>query len=121
MEDVLKQSSNFIAACYSVTGEQITMSFVRQKVWSSHVGKASSCAQELCSLPPTSKPFCLLVSGNKQQSWIILNEPFDYGWENNEATKSFNPVMVPKNIKLAPPEELQLIKCSSGSESACGT
>ena len=57
MEDVLKQSSNFIAACYSVTGEQITMSFVRQKVWSSHIGKASSCAQELCSQPPTSKPF----------------------------------------------------------------
>ena len=35
MEDVLKQSSNFIAVCYSVTGEQITMAFVRQTVWSS--------------------------------------------------------------------------------------
>ena len=47
--------------------------------------------------------------------------PLDYGWENNEATKSFNPVMLPKNIKLATPEQLQLIKCSSGSESPCGT
>ena len=28
MEDVLKQSSKFIAACYSETVEQITMSFV---------------------------------------------------------------------------------------------
>ena len=53
MEDVLKQSSNFIAACYSETGEQITMSFLRQKVWSSRLGKAPSCAPNLCSLPPT--------------------------------------------------------------------
>ena len=34
--------------------------------------------------------------------------PVDYGWEKNEATKSLNPVMLPKNIKLAPPEVLQL-------------
>ena len=57
MEDVLKQSSNFIAACYSVTGEQVTMSFVQQQIWSSRVGKAPSCAPKLCSLPPTSELF----------------------------------------------------------------
>ena len=47
--------------------------------------------------------------------------PVDYGWENNEATKSLYPVMLPKNIKLAQPEVLHLIKCSCGSESPCGT
>ena len=47
--------------------------------------------------------------------------PVDYGWEKIEATKSLNPVMLPKNVKLAPPEVLQLIKCSCGSESPCGT
>ena len=45
--------------------------------------------------------------------------PVDYGWEKNEATKSLNPVMLPKNIKLAPLEVLLLIKCFCGSESPC--
>ena len=38
--------------------------------------------------------------------------PGDYGWEKNEATKSLNPNMLPKNIKFAPLEVQQLIKCS---------
>ena len=130
MEDVLKQSSNFIAACYSVTGEQITMSFVRQKVWSSRVGKAPSCAPKLCSLPPTSEFLAENIKRVHLQAcvWKQATEldppelnPVDCGWEKNEATKSLNPVMLPKNIKLAPPEVLQVIKCSCGSESPCGT
>ena len=101
MEDVLKQSSNFIAACYSVTGEQITMSFVRQKVWSSRVGKPPSCAPRLCSLPPASESFEENVKKAhfhagvwKQAAYPELNT-VDYGWEKNEATKSLNPVMLP--------------------------
>ena len=47
--------------------------------------------------------------------------PVDYGWEQNEVTKSLNPGMLPKNIKLAPQEVLLLIKCSCGRESLCGT
>ena len=130
MEDVLKQSSNFIVACYSVTGEQVTMSSVRQKVWSSRVGKAPSCAPKLCFLPPTSESFAENVKRAHLQAcvWKQATEmdptelnPVDYGWEKIEATKSLNPVMLPKNIKLASPEVLQLIKCSCGSESPCGT
>ena len=45
--------------------------------------------------------------------------PVDYGWDKNEATKSINPVMLPKSIKLTPPEVLQLIKCFCRSESPC--
>ena len=127
MEDGLHviQLSNFIAACYSVTVEQITI-FVQQKVWSSQVGKASSCAPKLCSLPPTSETFAENVKRTHLQTCVwkqatVLDppelNPVDYGWVKNEATKSLNPV----NIKLAPPEVLQLIKCSCGSESPCGT
>ena len=130
MEDILKQLSNFIAACYSVKGEQITMSFVRQKVWSSRVGKAPSCAPRVSSLPPTSESFGENVKRPHLQAcvWKQATEldppelnPVDYGWEKNETTKSLNPVMMPKNIKISPPEVLQLIKRSCGSESLCGT
>ena len=34
IEDVLKQSNNFISACYSLPGDQITIPSVRQMVWS---------------------------------------------------------------------------------------
>ena len=114
MENVLKQSSNFIAVCYSVSGEQITMSIVRQKVWSSWEGKAPSCAPKLCSLPPTSESFVENVKRAHLQAcvWKQATEldppelnPVDFGW----SIKSLNPVMLPKNIKLAPPEVLQLI------------
>ena len=76
-------------------------------------------------LPPTS----ISVGENVKRShlqacvWKQATEldplelnPVDYGWEKNDASKSFNPVMLPKISKV-----LQLIKCSNGSESPCGT
>ena len=131
MEDVHKQSSDFIAASYSVIGERITMSFVRQKVLSSRVGKAPSCAPNLCSLSPTSEYFRENVKKKAHLQACVWKQateldppelnPDDNGWKKNEATKSLNPVMLPKNIKLPPPEVLQLIKRSCGSEPPCGT
>ena len=92
MEDILKKSSNFIAACYSMKGEHITMSLVQQNVWSSQVGKAPSCVwKQATELDP--------------HEW----NPVDYEWEKNEATKSLNPVMLPKNIKIASPEVLRVL------------
>ena len=129
-EDALKQSTDFIASCYSVTGELTTMLAVRQKVWSSCVGKAPSCGPKLHSLPPTTESFTENVKRAHLQTsvWKQATEidppkmdPVDYGWEKNEATKSLVPVMLPKDVKLAPPEVLQLIKCSCGSETPCGT
>ena len=83
-----------------------------------------------CSLPPTSESLAENVKRAHLQAcvWTQATEldppelnPVDYGWEKNEATKALNPVMLPMNIKLAPPEVLQLIKCSCGGESPCGT
>ena len=97
MEDVFKQLSNFIVACYSVTGEQFTWSFVRQKVWSSQVGKAQSCAPKLCSLPPTSESFVKNVKRAYLQACVWKQaielyppelNPNNYGWKKNEATVS---------------------------------
>ena len=131
IKDVLQQSCQFIASCYSVTGgDQITMSSVRQKVWSSRVGKASKLSPKLCSLPPTSESFAENVKRAHLQAcvWRQATEtdqpemnPVNYGWEKNEAARSLTPVILPKNVELAPPEVLQLIKCSCGSESPCAT
>ena len=106
IEDVLQQSCKFIAACYSVTGgDQITMSSVRQKVWSSRVRKASSLSPKLCSLPPTSESFAEnYVKRTHLQAcvWRQATEsdppemnPVNYGWEKNEAARSLTPVMLP--------------------------
>ena len=92
-----------------MTGEQITMSFVQQKVWSSRGGKAPPCAPKLCSLPPTSESFAENVKWAHLQAcvWKQATEldppkliPVDYGWEKNEASKSLNPVMLPKISNL---------------------
>ena len=105
MEDVFQQLSNFIAACYSETGEHFTMSFVQQKVWSSRVGKVPSCAPKLCSLPPTSESFTENVKMAHLQACVWKQatdldppelNPVDYGWEKDKATKSLNPIMLPK-------------------------
>ena len=57
VEDVLKEATDFITACYKMWTDGSDMSSVRQNVWASRVGKASSCAPKLCSLPPTSEAF----------------------------------------------------------------
>ena len=85
------------------------------KAWSSRVGKAPSCASKLCSLPSALESFAENVKRAHLQAcvWTKATEldppelnPVHYGWEKDEATNSLNPVMLPKNIKLAPPEVL---------------
>ena len=57
-EDVLKEVTNSISACYKMPTDGSDVSSVRGKVWASRVGKAPSCAPKLHSLPPTSEAFC---------------------------------------------------------------
>ena len=52
-----KVSTNFIARCYNVASDACTLSEIRQRVWSNRVGKTSSCAAKLASLPPTTESF----------------------------------------------------------------
>ena len=95
---------------YSVTGgDQITISSVRQNVWSSRVGKASSLSPKVCSLPPTSESFAENVKRAHLQAcvWRQATEsdppemdPVNYGWEKNEAARSLTPVMLPKMSNL---------------------
>ena len=129
-EDVLKESTSFIAACYNTKTDETDMSSVRQKVWSSKVGKAPSCAPKLCSIPPTSEAFGENVKRAHLQASIwrkaLDSDPpesdrLKFGWNKNEQLKALVPVMLPKEVPLAPQDVLKLIKCSCESQSPCGT
>ena len=129
-EDVLKEATNFIAACYKMPTDGSDMSSVRGKVWASRVGKAPSCAPKLHSLPPTSEAFCENVKRVHLQTCTWKHavdtdppdlDPVDYGWTKDETTKTLVPVMLPKNMQLAPEDVLKLIKCSCESQSPCGS
>ncbi len=61
-------------------------------------------------------------SGNQLMSQIHLNlNPTEYGWARDEASKSLVPIMVPSEVKMAPPEVLELIQCGCSSSNPCST
>ena len=129
-EDVLEEATNFIAACYKMKVDGSDMSSVRQNVWASRVGKAPACAPKLCALPPTSEAFCENVKRAHLQSCTWKHavdsdpprvDPVKFGWIKDERSKTLVPVMLPKNVPLAPEDVLKLIKCSCESQSPCGS
>ena len=129
-EDVLKEVTNSIAACYKMLTDGSDMISVRGKVWASRVGKAPSCAPKLHSLPPTSEVFCESVKRVHLQTctWkhaVDTNPPdldaVDCGWTKDVTTKTLVPVMLPKNVQFAPEDVLKLIKFSCESQSPCGS
>ena len=127
-EDVLKEATNFMTACYKMKTDGSDMSSVRQKVWASRVGKAPSCAPKLCSLPPTSEAFRENVKRAHLQTCTWTHavdtdppslDPVQFGWTKDETSKTLVPVMLPKTVQLAPEDVLKLIKCSCESQSPC--
>ena len=95
-EDVLKEATNFIAACYKMPTDGSDMSSVRGKVWASRVRKAPSCTPKLHSLPPTSEAFCENVKRVHLLTCTWKHavdtdppnlDPVDYGWTKDETTK----------------------------------
>ena len=127
---VLEQSTKFVSAFYGITAENEQMSNVRQRIWALKVGKSPSAAPKLCMLPPTSEAFVENVKRAHLQTCIwktAVNadppniDPASFGWEKNDKTMSFDPIMLPKHTKLAPASVLQLIKCSCESQMPCST
>ena len=59
LDDVTKESTHFIRACYGQKSEPSdTMSSIHYKVWESHTGrKGASILPKLTSLPPTVEAF----------------------------------------------------------------
>ncbi|KAG1683695.1 hypothetical protein GQR58_009834 [Nymphon striatum] len=78
-------------------------------------------APKLCALPPTTEAFKENVARVHLQVAIWLHaldqdppslEPNEHGWSQEEGSNVHNPITVPADILLAPPELLKLIKRS---------
>ncbi len=107
------------------------MSQARIEAWSRKMAKPRlSKAPELKTLPPTTEAFeqNVLRAHIQTAIWKSANEPdppqlnpTECGWTRDEATKSLNPVMVPSEVKMAPPEVLELVRCGCSSSNPCST
>ncbi|KAG1660059.1 Down syndrome cell adhesion molecule-like protein Dscam2 [Nymphon striatum] len=87
----------------------------------SQVWKDILTAPKLCALPPTTEAFKENVARVHLQVAIWLHaldqdppslELNEHGWSQEEGSNVHNPITVPADILLAPPELLKLIKCS---------
>jgi len=56
LTEVVKQSTDFMAACYGCKAPCSSMTECRQQLWAQKTGK-STAAPKLCGLPPTTEAF----------------------------------------------------------------
>lgn len=121
MKSVEAQATNFICAAYGkITQSCTSMTECRVKMWHSKTGKSGASSVKLCSLPPTSDAFIENVHRGHLQVAVwkaALQEsppnmdPTKYGWELDHE-RILQPRTVPSGTLSAPPEILQLIRCS---------
>ena len=112
VSEVVRQSTKFIASCYSrIAGND--MSEICYKVWAAKFGNTASSAPPIQSLPPASEAFTENVKRAHLQTciWkaaVLLDppdlDPLKYGYLKHEPSKSLLPVTVPAGVALAPDE-----------------
>ena len=99
LADVVKQSTDFMAACYGCKAPCSPMTECRQQLWAQKTGK-STAALKLCGLPPTTEAFEQKVYRAHLQvtqwySALSGNPPplnaVDYEWEADEANNIASP------------------------------
>ena len=127
LTDVIKQSTDFMAACYGCKAPCSSMTECRQQLWAQKIGK-STAAPKLCGLPPTTESFEQNVYKAHFQvaqwySALSGNPPplnaVDYGWEADEANKCLIPRNMAEGVPYAPEQILKLVKCGCVSERPC--
>ena len=129
-EEVLQQSTSFIASCYGYHNEN-NMSSLRYKVWTNKTANRKlNSAPHLRVLPPTSEAFEQHVYRAHLQAAIFkfalhpdppdLN-PLDYGYYMNADTKKLELIGIPINVSPAPESILKMIKCGCSSSKPCST
>lgn len=125
--DVVKQSTDFMAACYGCKTQCSSMTECRQQLWAEKTGK-STAAPKLCSLPPTTEAFEQNVYRAHFQvsQWYsaLSGDPphlsvFNYGWEVDDANKCLIPRNVAEGVPYAPEKILKLVKCGCISQRPC--
>ena len=106
LEDVLCESTAFVAACYGQKCEaRETMTDVRYKVWVSKTGRKSACLlPKLKAIPPTLEVFkentkrahfqaCIWKAALDKESPNF--DPLKFGWVKDDLAKSLCAVPLP--------------------------
>lgn len=129
VEEAVEQATKFILSCYGHP-ECGSMTEARQKIWSTKVSRSIAGAPKLQSLPPTNEAFRENVARAHLQVAIWRQalqsdrpdlDPLQHGWERQTGSPALTPTTFPENVAAAPPELLQLIKCSCDSDMPCRT
>ena len=107
------------------------MSATRYEVWTGKTSKRKvTGAPRLKSLPPTSEAFEQNVSRAHFQVsvWKAALEkdppelvPTNFGWEQDESSRSLLPVTISECVALAPMDVLKVIRCGCATDQPCAT
>ena len=128
LDTILRDATKFIACCYG-SRENKSMSDARYEVWTTKMAnKRIKTAPPLKTLPPTTEAFRQHVLRAHLQAAIWRAalkadppdlSPVDFVWSLDQATKCFDPIHLPSNIKAAPADVLEMTRCGCVSEKAC--
>ena len=129
MEEIEKEATEFIAACYGAK-ESGDMSRVRNEIWEKKISnKNITSAPSLRTLPPTRGAFqehsrrshfqCMIWLAADQSSPPDVN-PLQFGWKLEEGSR-LSPVMLPAGTASVPKEVLKLVKCGCTTQQCCST
>ena len=132
LEDVLCESTAFVAACYGQKCEACeTMTDVRYKVWVTKTLRKGACLlPKLKAMSPTLEVFKDNIKRAHFQACIwkaALDEeppnldPVKFGWVKDDFAKSLCAVPLPQDVPLAPAELLEMIQCMCNSDQICSS
>ena len=121
IEDVVKECTVFLAACYGVKYiENMTMTDCRLKVWAKKTGKTIKAAPKLDKLPPTTEAaFENFMRMHIQLcDWYsALNldppdmDPEEFGFDADHVNKVLDPRPIRSDVEVVPENILKLISC----------
>jgi len=123
-EEVTRQATKFISACYGYPNSK-SLFEARLLVWAKKNGKGVTSAPKLCAIPPTTEAFQENVKRAHYQAiiWQYLDSddvpdvhPENFGWKKDMSTKSLTPVAIPESVPLASDYILKLICCGCSSQ-----
>ena len=126
IDDIIGESTSFMASCYGCTSAQ-SMTDCRQKQWAQKTGNSTS-APKLYTLPPTTEGHLenSLRAHHQLSNWYAAMEidppnmnPVKYGYEADHINKLLIPRPLPEGAKAAPDEIIDKIKCGCAAAQPC--
>ena len=127
MDNVVKEATTFMAACYGIKTPCSTMTECRKQQWAQKIGK-STTAPKLCSLPPTTEAFEQNVRRAHHQVALwhsaLSGDPpalnaTEHGWVVDDINRRLIPRNMADGVSYAPDHILKLVRCGCSSERPC--